>query len=170
MNVSRLLRLAILVAAFAVDANAGAATLSSVNPPYIQAGGPDVTLSMAGSGFVPGSTATIGGVSLATTYVDPTRITAVLPVSFSAVSGDYWIAVRNPDGSISVGLYFDIQPVLTSVTPNAVPAGSPTTPVTIAGKGFHFGVALKFVTASGTTPVYAAYVNPTTMTAFLGAS
>jgi uncharacterized protein (TIGR03437 family) len=170
MKVSRLLRSAILVAAFAVDANAGAATLSSVTPPYIQAGGPDVTLSIGGSGFVPGGTAAIGGVSLATTYLDSTKITAVLPASLSAVSGDYWISVRNPDGSLSAGLYFDIQPVLTSVTPNSAAAGSPTTPVTISGKGFNPAISLKFVMASGTTHIYSAYVNPTTMTAFLDAS
>ena len=49
MKLSRLLRLAILLAAFAVAANAGTSLLS-LNPPYIQAGGPDVTLSIGGSG------------------------------------------------------------------------------------------------------------------------
>ena len=157
-----------LLAAFAAVATAGT-TLSSLNPPYIQAGGPDVTLSISGSGFVPGGVVVFGyaGASLSTTYIDSTRISAVLPASISALSGDYQVFVRNPDSSASSTLYFDIQPVLTSVTPNSVAAGSPTTPVTITGIGFVDGISVRFVTASSSTGVYASYVNSTKMTAFI---
>ena len=160
-----------LLAAFAAVATAGT-TLSSLNPPYIQAGGPDVTLSISGSGFVPGGVVVFGyaGASLSTTYIDSTRISAVLPASISALSGDYQVFVRNPDSSASSTLYFDIQPVLTSVTPNSVAAGSPTTPVTITGIGFVDGISVRFVTASSSTGVYASYVNSTKMTAFIDAS
>ncbi len=164
-------RLILLLATFAVAATAGT-TLSSLNPPYIQAGGPDVTLSISGSGFVPGGVVVFGyaGTSLSTTYIDSTRISAVLPASISALSGDYQVFVRNPDGSASSTLYFDIQPVLTSVTPNSVAAGSPTTPVTITGIGFVDGISVRFVTASASTGIYANYVNSTKMTVFIEAS
>ncbi len=169
MKLSRLLRLALLLAALAVAANAGTSLLS-LNPPYIQAGGPDVTLSIAGSGFVPGGTVNLGYLSLATTYIDSTKISAIVPASFSALSGYQEIFVRNPDGSASSTLYFDIQPVLTSVTPNSAPAGSPTTPVTVTGIGFVLGVELEFVTASASTPIYTLYVSSTKITAFINAS
>ncbi len=172
MNLSlRLLPIALLLTALAVAANAGTSLLS-LNPPYIQAGGPDVTLSIAGSGFVPGGTVNLGYLSLATTYIDSTKISAVVPASFSALSGYYQVFVRNPDGSASSTLYFDIQPVLTGVTPNSAPAGSPATPVTITGIGFNpgFSVELEFVTASASTPIDAAYVSSTKITAYIGAS
>ena len=168
---SRLIRLALLLAALAAAANAGTSLLS-LNPPYIQAGGADVTLSIAGSGFVPGGTVNLGYLSLATTYIDSTKLSAVVPASFSALSGYYQVFVRNPDGSASSTLYFDIQPVLTGVTPNSAPAGSPATPVTITGIGFNpgFSLELEFVTASASTPIDAAYVSSTRITAFIGAS
>lgn len=164
-------RLILFLATLAVAATAGT-TLSSVNPPYIQVGGPDVTLSISGSGFVPGGVVVFGyaGISLSTTYIDSTRISVVLPASISALSGDYQVFVRNPDGSASSTLYFDIQPVLTSVTPNSVAAGSPTTPVTITGIGFVDGIFLEFVTASASTPIYTAYDSPTRLSAFIDAS
>ncbi len=163
----RLLRLALLLTVLAVAANAGTSLLS-LNPPYIQAGGADVTLSIAGSGFVPGGTVNLGYLSLATTYIDSTKISAVVPASFSALSGYYQVFVRNPDGSASSTLYFDIQPVLTGVTPNSAPAGSPTTPVTITGIGFVNGVSLSFVTASASTPIYSVTVSSTKITAYIG--
>jgi uncharacterized protein (TIGR03437 family) len=171
MNLSRLLRLALLLAAFAVAASAGASLLS-LNPPYIQAGGPDLTLSIGGSSFVPGGAVNLGGALLATTYISSTQISAVVPASFSALAGDYEIFVRNPDGSTSSTLYFFIQPVLTSVTPNSASAGSPSTPVTITGIGFTaaFEASFEFVTASATTPIQSGYVSSTKMTAFIDAS
>ncbi len=163
--------LILLLAAFAAAATAGT-TLSSLNPPYIQAGGPDVTISISGSGFVPGCVLVSGNAaaSLSTTYIDSTRISAVLPASISALSGDYQVYVRNPDGTASSTLYFDIQPVLTSVTPNSAAAGSPTTPVTITGIGLVDGISLEFVTASSSSPIFSVTVNSTTMTAFIDAS
>ena len=153
MNLSRLLRLALLLAALAVAANAGP-VLSSLNPPYIQAGGPDVTLTVGGSGFVQGSTVYLSSIALATSYVDSTKITAVIPASLSALSVYREITVHNPDGSASPYLYFDVQPVLTGVTPNSAPAGSPTTSVTITGIGFAHGVSLEFVTASSPPSIF----------------
>jgi uncharacterized protein (TIGR03437 family) len=169
MNRPRLLHSALLLATFAVAATAGP-SLSTVNPPYIHAGGPDATLSIGGSGFVAGSAVVLGGATLSTTYIDSTKLSAVLPASVSALSGDYYPIVRNPDGSASSPLYFDIQPVLTSVTPNSVSAGSPTTQVTVTGIGFVNGVSLKFVTASASTPIFTQYLNSTKVTAFINAS
>ena len=172
MNLSaRFLRLPLLLAAFAVAANAGTSMLT-LNPPYIQAGGPDVTLSIGGSGFVPGGAVMFGVSSLATTYIDSTKISAVFPAYFSSLSGNRPLSVRNPDGSASNELYLDVQPVLTSATPNSVSAGSPTTPVTVTvtGIGFVNGLSLEFVTGSASIPIFTAYVSSTTMTAFIDAS
>jgi uncharacterized protein (TIGR03437 family) len=162
--------LAFVLAAFAAPANAGP-VLSSLNPPYIQAGGPDVTLTVSGSGFVQGSTVILSTtIPLVTTYINSTEITAVLPASLSTLSVYREITVRNPDGSVSSYLYFDIQPVLSGVTPNSTPAGSPTTPITVAGIGFAPGISLEFVTASSSSPIFSTVLSSTTMTAFIDAS
>ena len=145
MNASA--KLLLLLAAFAAAANAGP-VVSSLNPPYIQAGGPDVTLTVGGSSFVQGSTVYLSSIALATNYVDSTKITAVIPASLSALAVYREITVHNPDGSVSPYLYFDVQPVLTGVTPNSAPAGSPITPVTVTGIGFVDGISLEFVTTS----------------------
>ena len=112
----------------------------------------------------------LGGISLTTTYIDSTEITAIVPASFSALSGYWELFVRNPDGSASTGLYFDIQPVLTGLTPTSAPAGSATTPVTITGIGLVPSISLMFVTASSSSPIYSQVQNSTTMTAFIDAS
>jgi uncharacterized protein (TIGR03437 family) len=164
-----LLRLALLLAALAVAANAGP-VVSSLNPPYIQAGGPDVTLTVSGSGFVQGSTVYLSSIALATSFVDSTKITAVIPASLSALAVYREITVHNPDGSVSPYLYFDVQPVLTGATPNSAPAGSPTTPVTITGIGFANGISLEIVTASSTSDIFSIVQSSTTMTAFIDAS
>jgi uncharacterized protein (TIGR03437 family) len=167
MNLSS--RLLLLLAAFAAAANAGP-VVSSLNPPYIQAGGPDVTLTVGGSGFVQGSTVYLSSIALATNYVDSTKITAVIPASLSALAVYREITVHNPDGSVSPYLYFDVQPVLTGVTPNSAPAGSPTTPVSITGIGFADGISLEFVTASSSASIFSIVRSSTAMTAFIDAS
>jgi len=146
MKLSRLLRLAILLAAFAVAANAGTSLLS-LNPPYIQAGGPDVTLSIGGSGFVPGGTVILGGASLATTYIDSTRISAVAAV------GSVNVTVLNPGSAASSAITFTVsaasltQPVVLSVL-NAASYTNTLAPGTWAAI---FGTHLAVSTASAQT-------------------
>jgi|SRR5665213_1363238 len=75
-------------------------TLASVNPTNIPIGAFSITLN--GSGFVPGAQAIDGGTPMVTTYVSPTRLTAA-GFSFPVEAG--WripIVVRNPDpGSVT---------------------------------------------------------------------
>src|SRR5204863_8101913 len=105
-------------------------------------------------------------IALATNYVDSTKITAVIPASLSALAVYREITVHNPDGSVSPYLYFDVQPVLTGVTPNSAPAGSPTMSVTITGIGFAAGISLAFVTASSTSHIFSIVRSSTTLSAF----
>jgi uncharacterized protein (DUF1800 family) len=70
-------------------------TLASVNPTSVPVGAYSITLN--GSGFVPGAQVLDGGTPMATTYVSSTRLTAS-GVSFPSEKG--WtipIAVKNPD-------------------------------------------------------------------------
>lgn len=75
-------------------------TLASVNPANVPIGAFSITLN--GSGFVPGAQAINGGTPMVTTYVSPTRLTAS-GFSFPIEAG--WkipIVVKNPDpGSVT---------------------------------------------------------------------
>lgn len=75
-------------------------TLASVNPANIPIGAFSITLN--GSGFVPGAQAINGGTPMVTTYVSPTRLTAS-GFSFPMEAG--WkipIVVKNPDPGSAV--------------------------------------------------------------------
>lgn len=68
--------------------------LASVSPPGLPASGP-YTLTLNGSGFVPGAVATLNGVPLATTYVSSTRLTVTGSLR-RGTEGWAAISVTNP--------------------------------------------------------------------------
>ena len=163
------LLLGLVLGSLALPAKGGA-VMSSLNPPYLLAGGPDATVTLGGSGFVQGSTVLFGSRPLVTTYISSTEMTFVVPASCRSLSGPYQLTLNNPDGSAAAYLYLVIKPVLAGVTPNSAPVGSPTTPVTITGVGFAPGFGLEFITASSTSSIDFSVVNSTTITAFIGAA
>lgn len=105
----------------APGAYAGQPTLVSLNPASALAGSPATTLALSGSNFAPGCEVEFNGSPLATTYSDPTSLTAVLPASLLANAGSYPVAVDNSDvtGTTSNALSFTVipQPVSVTVTP-----------------------------------------------------
>jgi hypothetical protein len=70
--------------------------LKSVNPNAANAGSSDITVTLAGSNFVPGSAASFNKTAVSTTFVGPTQLTAVLPASLLASAGSDGISVTNP--------------------------------------------------------------------------
>src|SRR5579863_2636570 len=77
--------------------------LASVRPANIPVEG-SFTITLNGSGFVPGSVAMVGGVSLPTTHVSATRLTAA-GVSLSAQPGkSFPVVVKNPDPGSEVSV------------------------------------------------------------------
>jgi hypothetical protein len=70
--------------------------INTVTPGVITSGGPTFTMVLDGSGFVTGSVARWNGTTLATTYVSPTQIRAVVPASLFPKKGSYTVDVQNP--------------------------------------------------------------------------
>src|ERR1700727_1947885 len=100
------------------------------------------TITIRGSGFQSGATATFGGVQAAATYVDQNTLTAVLP---ALPTGWQDVSVSNTNGvSYTAPGMFQVvgaqtKPVISgfSPTPLAIsPLDANPTPVTILGSGF----------------------------------
>jgi hypothetical protein len=82
--------------ALAFTVNNGLPAISSLNPSSVQAGSPDRSITITGTGFVPGSIAKSNGAIVMTTYVTATTLAAVVPSSHLINPGAIAITVTNP--------------------------------------------------------------------------
>ncbi|HKA21146.1 MAG TPA: IPT/TIG domain-containing protein [Blastocatellia bacterium] len=80
--------------------------VTSISPPGVVASEDPVTITVAGSNFVNGSTANINGAPVTTTFLGPQELSADIPLAFTSVPGNYAIAVRNPNGALSNAVQF----------------------------------------------------------------
>lgn len=101
------------------------------------------TVTVAGSTFVPTSVVQVNGSARPTTFVNLTDLTFTATVADQATAGQLAITVTNPapGGGTSPIAYLPVSapaatPVITSVTPNSIVAGSGDTSITVMGTGF----------------------------------
>jgi hypothetical protein len=161
-------------AAFAVGAAANPApTLNSIDPANATAGDPALTLTVSGAGFTSASTVDWNGAPLATTFVNATTMTALVPAS--DLAGPSAGAIENvtvvtpaPGGGTSAPYPFLLVhapspvPVIASLSPTSAQVGSAPLTVTVSGSNF---VPSSVVSFGPTT-----YVNANTLTASLTAN
>lgn len=160
-----------LVAIFAVigcndygntfQGNTGA-LLQFVSPSNVNAGGPDLTITLTGSGFVLQTTVTWDQKKLVTCVITDTSnngcatagntgnvlsVTAVVPAALTANAGTFFIQTVNPhSGSGNNGLSNPVSfivnpkanpiPTISSISPNTATAGSASVTLTINGSNF----------------------------------
>jgi 6-phosphogluconolactonase (cycloisomerase 2 family) len=122
--------------------------VTSIAPTTAQAGGSAFTLTVNGSAFVapasgppasPGSVISFGLVNEPTTFVSSTQLTAAIPASAIAISGNPYVIVTNPDGTTSTALTFAVNnpvPGGGAVSPPGLPVGSNALTLNVAGTGF----------------------------------
>lgn len=130
-----------------------APTLTSVSPNTgIRTGGTSVTLT--GSGFLPGAVARFGSTNATSTVVlSPTQIIATTPSVGS--TGVVAVTVTNTDGkaaTLSNAFTFTTSMFVTAVSPSSGTTGGGT-PVTITGNGFVPGATVRFGTSNATSVV-----------------
>lgn len=116
--------------------------LAALTPATVAAGGGDLRLTIQGADFAAGvSTAYWNGTPLATTYVSPTELTAVVPAALTGTPGTGSVTVLNqpPGGGTST-------PVTFSIT---VPAAQMrvTLSATVATSGQPVTLTVQFATA-----------------------
>ena len=118
--------------------------LTAITPNSAIANDVPVTITVAGSGFLPTSVVELNSspaIALATTFVSPTQLSAVIPAS-QLVDGNFdWISVNNPgaQGGTSALLRFVINnpvPVISSISPPSVQVGGAAFTLTVNGSGF----------------------------------
>jgi hypothetical protein len=117
------------------------AAIQSIRPSVAFVGSGSTTITVVGSGFVPGSNVLFNGATLASTYVSGNQLTASLPASSLSAVGDFPVAVSNPPpgGGVTSPVVFRVQypaPQTSALAPSTAGAGSGPTDVVVSGAGF----------------------------------
>lgn len=116
-------------------------TLTSLSPTFVPTGTDGATVTLRGTGFVPGSQGLAEGAARPTTYVSATELRVALTAADVAPAGGILLGVRNPapgGGSSEervLGLHAPV-PVVTSLSPAQVPDGLPSLTLRVNGTGF----------------------------------
>jgi hypothetical protein len=123
--------------------------VSSLSPSSAVAGGPAFDLAVNGSGFVSGATVQWNGASRPTAFVSSGSLKAAIAVADVAAAGTAQVNVVNPPpgGGTSAALTFTIQntgPILTSLSPASIQAGSPGLNLVVTGSGFVQGATVQW--------------------------
>jgi hypothetical protein len=119
-------------------------SLIALSPASRVTGSEGFTLSITGSGFVPGSTVLWNGSGRPSQYVSPTEVRANIPASDLVSSGPVAVTVLTPapGGGVSSALTFSVDarprpvPILTTVSPSTRVVGSAGFQLTVTGQGF----------------------------------
>ncbi|HEY3333533.1 MAG TPA: choice-of-anchor tandem repeat GloVer-containing protein [Capsulimonadaceae bacterium] len=116
------------------------AVINSLKPQTAPAGSPDIALTVAGAGFVPGSQISFAGVLLTTTLNADHTLSATIPAASLAVGGSKPVVVINPapggGSSVAVPFYVTIAaPTITAISPNPGTYGA-AYPLTVTGTNF----------------------------------
>ncbi|MHB8512331.1 MAG: beta strand repeat-containing protein [Actinomycetota bacterium] len=125
--------------------------VSFIAPSSLGQGAVSQAVTLTGTGFMPGTSASLSGTGAtlnSVTYIDATHLDATISVSSSAPTGSRDITITNPDGGSPVvcsGCFVvNAAPTLSSVGPNAMGAGATTQNVTLNETGLESGATLSF--------------------------
>ena len=116
--------------------------ITSLSPSSAPINGPAFTLTVNGTGFVPTSSVVFNLYQQPTTFVSSTQLIAEIPAESIAQSGTstyVWVDNPAPGGGQSQLVTFQFSngvPVITSLSPSSVTAGSFTFTLAVNGTGF----------------------------------
>ena len=123
--------------------------LTALSPTAATAGGTTFTLTVSGSSFVAGSLVQWNGAARTTTFVSSTQLTAAIPASDIASVGTAQVSVVSPTpgGGTSSAIAFTIGnpvPLVSSLSPAKVLAGSAAFELTVRGSQFVTGATVQW--------------------------
>ncbi len=146
---------------------------TSISPNAAVAGSAAFTLTVTGSNFINGAVVNWNGVSLVTTFINPTQLTATVPAANISSAGTIPVTVFTPlpGGGTSAAQTFTITannplPTLSSLSPNSATAGSGAFTLTANGSNFINGSVIKWNGTALTTT----YISASQLTASIPAS
>jgi hypothetical protein len=118
-----------------LEGRASGLLVSSAEPDGAEAGGPAMTVTLKGSGFMPGAVARWNGSERPTAFVSTGTLQAQISATDIAARGFAEIAVANPGGTVSRSLRFPVRliPAIDRVVMEPAPAGLG---LRIIGRGF----------------------------------
>jgi hypothetical protein len=143
--------------------------LTSLSPSTVVEGGPALTLTVSGSGFISQTTVLWNNQPLATTFISASQLTAIVPAALVAKAATVAVTASNPNQAISNGISFVITPTpiaITSLSPATATAGGAAFTITVTGTGFLPGVGAIW---NGST-LSSNYVSATQLTAVVPAA
>jgi trimeric autotransporter adhesin len=115
-------------------------SIASLSPSSAVAGSPDFTLTLYGTGFVPGSAVQWMSQPIPTTFLSSNQLTAQVTAFRVIMAGSATVAVANPVGTLSNALTFTVTaapaPTLTSLSPSTAITGSSPFALSVNGTGF----------------------------------
>jgi hypothetical protein len=150
-------------------------TLTSFTPSAGLIGDPNKTITITGSGFVATTVVQVNGIPIATTLVNPTTLTAIVPAANFAGPGTLQISLKNPaTGSVSASLPLAVSTLPAGGTltgPATTPPGSqPVLNFTVPGYPVDlvatFSLSAKSSLASGVTDPNVLFSNGSTTYSF----
>ena len=131
-------------------------TVMSLSPSYATAGSTAFTLTVNGSNFVSGAKVRWNGSDRVTTFVSATQLQASILAADIAATGTIPVTVRNPDGSVSNTMSFDVRvpvsaPTVTGLSPSVATAGGAAFTLTVTGTNFVSGAKVRWNGSDRTT-------------------
>jgi hypothetical protein len=144
-------------------------TITSLSPTTAVAGSAGFTLTLNGTGFTSAASVLFNGSAKTTTFVSATQLTAAITTSDLATPGSVTVDVVQAGVHAANTLSFTITaaaPVIASLSPTSVVAGSAATMLTVNGTGF---VANSVVNWNGSA-LTTSYVSATQLTATIPAA
>jgi hypothetical protein len=152
------------------------ATLTGLSPLSVITGTGPTTLTVSGTGFVPGAKVVFGATNLTTTFTSSTSLSATIPASLLLSTGSVPVTVVNPPpgGGTSAPISFTVanpQAAIQAINPSAAFVGSAALQLAVNGSGFVPGSAVVFNgTTLATTFVSGSSLQATVPAASLGAA
>jgi RHS repeat-associated protein len=135
-------------------------TITALDPASATTGGSGLPLTLYGTGFFPETTCSVNGQARTTTYVSGSEIKINLLFNDLAGGGSLSITASNPapGGGTSNSMTFTVLnpvPILTSLNPDSIKAGSPGFTLSLTGSGFVGTSSVLF----DNTPLMVTYVD-----------
>lgn len=94
--------------AFNVQPSKGAPTIDALDPAQVSPGSGDTTVTVTGTGFVSGATATANEIAVDVSYLSDIKLTLVVPKALLATAGTVKIRVDNPDPTVGASASADL--------------------------------------------------------------
>jgi len=110
--------------------------ITSLTPASAPAGSTALTLTVSGSGFLPGTAIGWNGILLATTFTSGSIVSASVPAALLQTSGQVSVTARNGQAASDSFVFSIVRPVITGLTPVSVTAGSAGFLLILSGTGF----------------------------------